>query len=1223
MSRYSFVRGGISAVLLVLVAFAVATAQESRGSLTGKVSDQNGSVLPGATVVIKNVETNVTATTTTNDEGSYTFPLLQPGNYSLTVTVNGFATATREGIQISVSEKRTLDVPMQVTGVGEMVMVVSSSAALETGSVSVGSVISSKQINELPLIDGSPYQLATLAPGISYTGNPAFTSPTSNGNLAAFRANGATGPNQVTLDGSPNFAADGGVGFSPPSDAVAEFKVQTSNFDAQQGYAGGATVNVAVRSGTNTFHGSVYEFNRAKSRTANYFFTNKAGQEKPDRTYNRWGVSLNGPVRIPGVYNGQDKTFFLFAYERLKNSEAEPQLFTVPTAAMRQGDFSALLSLPQPVRIYDPLSGCHAPNNCAVTRTVIADPTRATTANPQGLNIIPLSRLNPVASAYLKLYPTPNVPGNADGTLNYSSNMIRSSNYRSWITRIDHRISETQSLYGKYYHSFNPEDRYNWTNSPLTQGIEYRTNDGASLDYTATLSNTMVLDIRSNFSRFVQERRPAEAFDPAQLGFTGAALSAMRGYQYLPRFDVRTYDAGRPVRSILGSNRADYNEGLLRPFYVASIQPTMTQIVGNHSLKYGYDFRVLRENLVTNGFQGGRFFFDGTYTTITTTTATNSDNATNLERNRNLYGRDVAAFLFGIPTASTSQSLIDSTSTSYSVQSLYHGFYVQDDWRVTPKLTLNLGLRYELELGLTERYNRLLRGFDPTTPSPIQAAAKAAYLTAYNADPNRATNFPRTPDQFNVLGGVTYADDNNRNLWNTDKNTWQPRVGAAYQVNEKTVVRGGFGIFMSPFRIIQDDVKQTGFSASTPITPTNNQGRTFVATLDNPFPSGFTTAFGSSLGLLTSVGGTLGASDTGLVPLDRKNAKFARMIFGVQRELPGQFVVEANFVSSWGYDLAVNRNLNFVPRQNLADLTSVTDNATAIALDTAANTFLSGSIANPFLNLFNNTPNSTSGFNTGATISRAQSLLRFPQFANVWVQEYNGTNRYNSLQLQASKRFAKDLSLNLTYTRSKLREKLAYLNPSDADLEDRVGTDDRPNRFTVAAVYELPLGRNRMVGKDMNRVLDYVVGGWQLNGTYEWQSGHPIVFGTPLFFAGDVTALTSHAGENDGQGGKYGIDRPAFDTAGLLRLNSFSIRNVPTTLDNLRHQPFYSVNLSLTKNFKFGERMRLQIRGEALNAFNHPYFIDLSSDPNNASYARYTTQRNLPRDVQIGAKFTF
>jgi len=1202
MSKYSFLRG-ITAALLVLVAFGAVNAQESRGSLTGKVSDQNGAVLPGATVVIKNIETNVAGTTITNEEGSYSFPLLQPGNYSLAVTATGFAAATREGIQISVSEKRTLDVPMQVTGVGEMVMVVGSSAALETGSVSTGSVISSKQINELPLIDGSPYQLATLAPGVSYTGNPAFTSPTSNGNLAAFRANGATGPNQVTLDGSPNFAIDGGVGFSPPSDAVTEFKVQTSNFDAQQGYAAGATVNVSVKGGTNEPHGSLYYFNRAKNRTANNFFSNRSGQAKPERTYHRFGGSLGGPVYIPKIYNGRDKTFFFFAYERLKNSEAEPQLFTVPTEAMRRGDFSALLNQTLPIRIYDPLT---AQATGTVTRTAFVN------------NVIPQNRLNPVAVAYLNLYPAPNTAGNADGTLNYFSNQIRSSNYRSWITRIDHRISDSQTIYGKYYHSFNPEDRQNWTNSPITQGFEFRTNDGASLDYTATLSNTMVLDVRSNFSRFVQERRPAQAFDPAQLGFTAAALAAMSGYTYLPRFDIRTYDAGRPIRSILGASRSDYNEGLLRPFYVASIQPTVTQIWGNHSMKYGYDLRGLRENFSTNGFQGGRFFFDGTYTSFDLTTTTNSSNQTNANRNRNVYGRDVASFLLGIPTASTSQSLIDTSGINYSAQSLYHGFFFQDDWRLSPKLTLTLGLRYERELGLTERYNRFIRGFDTTTPSSIQAAAQAAYTTAYNASP---TSFLLPPSQFQVLGGLLYASDQNGALWDADKGNWQPRVGAAYQLNEKTVLRAGFGIFMAPFRILPDDIKQTGFNAATPFVPTNNQGRTFVATLNNPFPDGFQPAFGSSRGLLTSIGQDLGASDAGVVPADRKNAKFARLIVGIQRELPGQFVVEANFVSSWGHDMAVNRNLNFVPRQFMANLNSVMDLATATALDAAANTNLSASITNPFRNLL---PGTGSPFNTATTISRAQSLLRFPQFPNVSVQQYNGTNRYIALQLQASKRFAKDLTLNTTYTYSGLRERVSYLNPSDPDLEDRIGTDDRPNRFTFAAVYQLPVGKGRRFGKDLNGFVDAFIGGWQLNGTYEWQQGQPILLSQPVFFAGDITQLESRAGQRNGAGEKFGISPlRAFDTTNFLRLSSSSLRTVPTTLDKMRHMPFTSVNLSLTKNFQMGEGKRLQFRAEALNTLNHPYFIDLSADPNSTSFGLFTTQRNLPRDIQLGLKFTF
>ena len=1216
MSKYAF-RRGIAAALLLLMAFVMAGAQESRGSLTGTVTDPNGAALPGATVEIRNVETNVANTANTNDEGAYSFPLLNPGRYTLTVTVQGFANATRENIEIRVSEKITLDVPMSVTGVGETVTTVASAPVLETGSVTTGTTITTRQIQELPLIDGSPYQLATLAPGISYTGNPSVGySPTSNGNLAAFRANGATGPNQVTLDGSPNFAIDGGVGFSPPSDATQEFKVQTNSFDAAQGYSAGATVNTAIKSGTNELHGTAYYFNRDRNRTTNNFFSNRAGQDRPERTYHRFGGTLGGPVYLPKVYDGRDQTFFFFAYERLKDNQAEPQLFTVPTAAFRSGDFSALLNTPCtgstaicPTRIYDPLS---AQATGTVTRTAFTN------------NIIPTARLNPIAVAYLNLYPTANVPGNSDGTQNYFSNQVRHSNYRSWITRIDHRINESNSIFGKYYHSFNPEDRNNWTGTPLTQGFEERTNDGASLDWTSTLSNTMVLDIRTNLSRFKQQRLPAEAFDPASLGFTGAALAAMNGYQYLPRFDIRTFDAGRPIRSILGASRSDYNQGLLRPFYVFSLQPTMTQITGNHTMKYGYDYRVLRENFSSGGYQGGRFFFDGTYTSVDLTTTTNSNNQTNANRNRNVYGRDVAAFLLGIPSASTSQSLIDTSGINYSAQSQYHGFYFHDDWRVTPKLTLNLGLRYEIELGLTERFNRFIRGFDATTSSPIEAAARAAYTTAYNANPS---NFIVTPDQFRVLGGVQYADENNRALWEADKGNWQPRIGLAYQLNEKTVLRGGFGIFMSPFRIVPDDLRQTGFNSQTPFIPTNDQGRTFVATLNNPFPSGFQNAFGSTRGLLTSVGQDIGASDAGLVPANRQNGKFSRVIIGFQRELPGQFVVEANFVSSWGNDLAVNRNLNFVPRGFLADLSSATTVAQATTLDTAANTLLAATVTNPFRNLL---PNTGSPFNTATTISRAQSSLRFPQFPNVFVQEYNGSNRYNALQFQATKRFSSDLSFNVTYTYSKLRERLTYLNPSDDELEDRIGTDDRPNRFTLATVYRLPLGRGRAFGKDMNRVLDAFVGGWQLNGTYEWQQGQPILLSQAFYYAGNVYDVESRAGQNTGDGRKYGIDLPVFVTpdgsafnSRILRLSSSSLRNVPTTLDNLRHMPFKSVQLSLTKNFEMGEGRKLQIRGEALNAFNSPYFIDLSADPTNASFGLYSTQRNTPRDIQIGAKFTF
>ena len=1199
---------------LLLLAFAfTATAQEFRGQLAGKITDPNGAVIPGSKVEIKNIQTGIVSTAMTGDDGSYSFQLLPPGKYQLTVTKENFNTAVRDGIEVRVADRLTLDVQMEI-GVTAMVTTIASGLTLETGMVNTGTVVTGKQISELPLTEGTAYQLATLAPGIAYTGNPLFTGPTSNGNLAAFRSNGATGANQITLDGSPNYAFDGGVGFSPPSDAVQEFKVQTNTFDAQQGYSAGATVNVAVKSGTNNLHGSAWYFNRDRSRTANNFFGNAASQARPIRTYHRFGGVFSGPVVLP-KFNGRDRTFFFVSYERLRDNVAEPQVFTVPTEAMRRGDFSALIVNRNNIAasantvIFNPFSGVQSGSN--VVRTSFGCPTSGAVAANSTCNIIPSNLINPVAANLVKYYPLPNITGVASGTQNnYFSNQLRHQDYRGWLTRIDHRISSTQSIFAKYYHSFNPEDRQDWAgvvnDFPITRGFEFRTNDGGNIDYTNAFSSNTVFDIRMSLNRFVQERRPAEPFDPATLGFAPASLAAMRGYQYLPRIMIRNLDATRPIRSTLGATRSDWNEGRIRPFYMGSIQPTLTQVIDNHSLRYGYDLRILRENFSTDAYKGGQFFFDGTFT------APASNSSSTL---RNVFGRDLAAFMLGIPTTGSggNASQIDN-SINYSVQSIYHGFFIQDDWRMTKKLTLNLGLRYDIEQGLTERYDRILRGFDLGTPSPIEAQVRAAYTTSFNANP---ANFVVAPADFHVIGGYTFANGDNRNVWEADRSNIQPRVGASYQLNEKTVLRAGFGVFMAPFQI--ETPQQIGFAGTTPFVPSNNNGLTFVATLTNPYPNGLNglqPSFGSGLGLLTGIGADVAADTAPIIGLLRKNSKFVRVVVGIQRELPGQIVVEANFIRANGYDLAVSKNLNFVARQFLGDTP---------ATDAAANTFLTATIPNPFRNLV---PGG-SPFNTASTITRAQSMLAFPQFTNLWTQEYNGSNRYNSLQLQINKRFATGVTMNATYTYSNLREKVGYLNPTDTVLEDRISQFDRPHRFTFAGVYELPIGRGRLVGNSMNRVLDAFIGGWQVNGTYEWQSGEPFLLTNNLYFPGDVSTITSRLGDGDGQGGKFGIDRSAIDAPGLVTLTAFGIRNVPTTLDNLRNQPYSVANLSLTKNFKLGETKTFQIRAEALNAFNHPYFgagmglnPGTTAAPNN-TFGLVTTQRNNPRDIQFGAKFVF
>lgn len=1235
-TRYAVLFG--VAVLLLLNVVTV-FGQEYRGTITGIVTDPNGAVIPGATVTIQNVETNVTSTATTNNEGAYSFPLLLPGRYKVSATASSFQTSVRESLQLNVDGRLNVDFQLQIGSAAE-VNVIADAEIIEKGSVTTGTVITERQITELPLAEGAAYTLATQAPGVSYTGNPMFGGPTANGQLANFRTNGAAG-NQITLDGSPNVTFDGGVAYTPPADALSQFKIQTNAFDAQNGFTAGSTVNVAVKSGTNDLRGSVYYFNRPGKLTANNFFANRIGEERAPRSYYRAGGQLNGPVYIPYLYNGRDKTFFMFSYEKQLDKRAEPEIFTVPTALMRTGDFSELIvnrnniGASQNIVIYNPFSGTQSGNN--VVRQSFGCNVAANTPVPANCNIIPANLINPAARAFLNLYPAPNQPGLQNGTVdNYFSNQVLSRPYDSYLTRIDHNFNSNHRIFGKFFYSKSNEDRYNYIGEPdsITRGFEIRTNKGGNVNYTAVLSSNLILDLRSSLNDFVQERIQANPMSAADLGFSG--IAGLANSTVFPRFDFTNYDT-------LGAERADFNEGLTRNFRLFSVQPTLTQIFGNHTLKYGYDYRRLMEDRTTNGYNAGRFMFTGAFTSP----ASNSNAAT-----QNQIGRDLAAFLLGIPSANANSFIEEAAS--YDVRSSYHGFFVQDDWRLSPKLTLNLGLRYELESGLREAEGRFVTGFDTDAVSPLRAQV----LANFNASP--PPGVPITAFQ-NLSGGLRFAtspDDVNQA---TDKNNFQPRIGVSYAINDKTVIRGGFGIFTSAFQI--QPIDQSGFTALTSFNPTDDNGLTFLGVsetnrfpINNPFPRGVNPAVGSSLGLLTSVGNTLGTTNatgptaTTIDTYERKNANYARFIFGVQRQLPFDIGVEATFVASQGYDLPVLRQLNFIPTQYLNNFAGVTDAATILNGISTVQTFLgqTNGITNPFRGLVTQ----NSGIN-GTTIARRRLLVQYPQFQDLIVTEYNGTSTYRALQLQASKRLSQGLSFNTSYTYSRDREKVRRLNPQDEELTDMISTFDRPHRFTFSGVFELPFGRGRQFFSDLHPVVDAIFGGWQFNAVYEWQSGEPLVLQN-VFYDGDITQLKNLIGQKDEQGNRYGVDIPAFDTSGFRILdtrqtlptgaanptfnqlvipgfgNNYTIgsqnvlRNIPYTMDNFRNQPFQKFDVGLTKNFRFNERMRLQVRVEAINALNWVYLGNgLQLGVTNANFGRVSGQRNLPRDIQLGARFTF
>jgi hypothetical protein len=1158
------------------------------------VTDSTGAVVPEARVTVTNVATNTSSTVKSDEGGNYSVFYLTPGQYSVAVEVQGFKKLMRQGIEVRVADKLTLDLVLEVGGVEQSVNVTADAPLLEASTASAGQVIDRRRISELPLSDGNPFTLTRLAAGIGYVGDLKFSRPFDNNGSSDFISDGVSraGGHEFTLDGVPNTDDNGSmrVAFVPPADAVQEFKVETATFDAQQGHSAGASVNVALRSGTNSLHGTAYDFGRNDVLSANDFFLNRTDlvtnpardkdkDGKADRDplrYNRWGATVGGPIWLPKLYDGRNRSFFFFAYEGLKDVFPEPAQFTVPTLAERNGDLSALLAIGPSFQIFNPFTARQ--EGSRIRR------------DPFPGNRIPANLISPIAKAYLEFYPLPNQPGDSQGRNNFISGQPRTDTFHSESYRFDHTLTQKQKFYFRYTHNNRLEARSNWggvvNGLRSTGNFLTRKNDGFSYDHVYSFSPTMILDARVGFSRFVENnvRQHEGEFDPASLGFSSSSSAFFGGAKYLPRFDIGGF-------SLIGDSRGD-----IRTHNIYAVQPTVTKILRSHSLKIGYDFRAYRENSQPSAQAAGRYDFRPNFTRGP------------LDNSPTAFGQDLASFLLGLPTG----GIIDRNA-SRANQTLYNGIFVQDDWKATPKLTVNLGLRYELEGATTERFNRNIRGFDPNLGSPIELAAKAAYAA------NPIPELP--PSAFSVRGGLVFADQQNRGFWESDKNNLLPRVGFAYQLNDKTVLRGGLGVYAAPFVI--DGVRQDGFSQPTSIVPTLNNGLTFApacntcGSLFNPFPNGVASPPGASLGAGTFLGRGLAVT-----PIDRRNAQTQRWEVSVQRELPGQWLVEAAYVGSRAYDVPTGRSLNAVPRQFLS---------TSRVRDDATINLLSALVRNPFQGLIPGEGRNSS------QIARRELLRPFPQFTGVTTQRNDGSAVYHAGQFRVERRFIRGFTLLTSYTWSKVIEEISFLNESDDQYERRIGSDDIPHRVVVSGIWELPFGKGRQFGGE-NRFVDGIIGGWQLQGIFQWQSGRPIDLGDRnVYFNGDPSTLRAKITGNTVDGtfdtsGFYfsdaavqtnGVVDPAKQRADTrIRLGD-NIRYFPSRLPGFRRQPLNLWDLSMIKNFSITETIKFQLRGEFLNAFNHPQFGDPNTDPTSSNFGKVTGQNNLPRNVQIGLKVVF
>jgi hypothetical protein len=1184
MGKRTTTRYVCGAAALALSAFCLAVtlnAQESRGRITGRVSDTTKAPIPGASVTVTDVARGTSVSSATNSDGLFQVTYLLPGTYEILVESTGFKKHIHERVLLQMNETRDLAVVLEVGGIEEAVSVTADSLPLNTSDASLGFTVDQRRIADLPLIHGDPYKIMGLATGLAHSGSQRLDRPYEPTHIVGFAYDGTrSNRSDLLIDGAPSTSTANQneviASYVPPSDMVQEFTVQTATFDAQFGNTEGGVTSMSIKSGTNRFHGSVYYFAEPKSLAANDFFGNKRGQPRPETSSDRPGFSLTGPLRIPGLYDGRDKTFFSVGYERIK--DVRPRFDAggdswVPTEALRNGDFSEYLSN---IRIYDPL-----------TRKPIGGGQYA--GDPFPGNIIPASRISPVSKAILEYYCLPKNPGLAGNITD--STLPETATYDTLTARIDQKISNANKMFARYSW-YNRDSIYNeYTTFPESSGTWFQFQSyQAVIDDVHVFNPSTVLNVRYGYNRFERnsgQQEEARNWDMTRLGFPGDYNSLISdAARYFPRLD---FDGTTMIDVAFG---ADF-----RPTTSHTVVATLNKALAQHSLKGGMEMRIYREDsLSTANAQSGQYQFTNTYT------RQNSASGTDYQGLQNY-----AAFLLGLP--STTSIL---RASDYSEYSKTWGFFAQDDWRVNSKLTLNLGLRWEIETALTERNDKSVSGFEYGYVQPIEGTVQQRYA-ALN-DPALKALLP----QVSVRGGLMFAGvDGPSRLYETPKNTFLPRFGFAYQATPKTVIRGGAGLFAGFLGQRRGDVFPNGWSQTTTIgTTTNAFGAPIprswdAALLTQPILEPVGNANGRQQGLGQAID---------FFNQDPKISKQLRWQIGFQRELPGGFVFEAAYVGNYGYDIEIVRNINALPNEYLN-----TDNSRTAAMN-ANNSFLTGSVTNPFAGLLPGTSLNN------PTISRSQLLRPYPQFLDMRTTNNDGKSWYQSAQLNLQKRFSKGYTLGIAYTYSQWEQATEYLNPADAEPTRMISDLDVPHRLSVSAILELPFGKGRRFLSDADGFLNALVGGWQIQGVYTYQTGFPVPFGS---FS--VTGGTT-SGDLFYNGGSINIDNPTtdrwFNTDSFTSILSDSstnatpvnhLRTFPYRLDDVRRDSINNIDLSLIKDVLIKGDVRLQLRAEFINAFNEAYFPQPVTGAATSTFGQVTAsnQDNYARRAQIGVKLLF
>ena len=1140
--------------VLVVTGSASAMAQEARGTLQGRVSDASGGVVPGATIEIANVDTGVTTPSTSNEEGNYRVPFLNPGTYRISVMLDGFSKFVSQNIQLHVAEVLTVDATLQPGRLTDEVTVSAATTSVDASGAGLGQVIDARRISELPIREGTAVELVVLAPGVQNTTDLRSRKAAFNNGLSQWSSDGAGEKrNDFTIDGVANVAADR-VAYSPPSAAVEEFKIQTASYDAAVGNAMGASVNLVTKSGTNSLRGQVYEWFRGARLDANNYFDQKNGRPKRDYKDNRFGAAVGGPI-------ARNRTFYFANVEANPFQVPSPATLTVPTEKMRNGDFSDLLALGSQYQIYDPATTRPHPT---IAGRFIRDPFPG--------NVIPAGRISPVAKNILGFYPLPNQAGTSDGANNYTNpTAVAFETYYTATTRIDHNLSDRHRIYGRFSWDFWEEEKDDRFDNVATGIFLNRKNRVFALDDAYTLKSNLLLNVRGGFTRqLFPERRRSQGFDLSSLGFSNSLVSLIpAGSATFPNVTFDGYQNLSPWESGDGFFTTD----------VLNITGNAIWLVGNHNTKFGTEYRRYVEH-------SSRFptAVSPTISFSNTWTRGPLDNSAGAPR-----GQDFASFLLGLPTGGTM-----SRAAEYKERSGVLGLYAHDDWRLRNNLTVNLGVRWEYEGPLTEAEDRMISGFDFNTALPIADAVRANY--ARNPIPQVA------PADFAVRGGVLYPDTGGpKGAWEGIYSNLMPRAGFSWQPQAKTAVRGGYGLFydvLGPNRI---NANQTGYSRSTALNASLDNGQTFIATLANPFPNGLLDPVGSALGLMTSVGLNVSFPYVGEVRTPRTH----RWSIGLQHELPSFFLVEGSYVGSLSEHIPVSRELNSVPRQYFSTL-PVRDDVT--------NNLLTAQVANPFAGLLPGT-----NIN-GANVARSQLLRPYPQFTGITALETIGLSDYASFQGRIERRMANGFTVQAAYTWSKTMTETNFLNPFDEELERVIGAFDRTHVFTTSGIVELPFGRTRHFGRGWSGATEAILGGWQVSFLFKTQSGAPLGFGNFLFAEGASIEDALLPGSQRSEDQWFNV--AAFNRVNAQQLVS-NVRTQPSRFEDVRGPGYALLDLGFLKNVNLGSRLRMQLRAEVYNALNRANLANPNTGVTNTAFGTITAQNGLPRQLQLAARLSF